>query len=121
MQDLLTIQKEKGSSEGGQGQSYYTVYFSGELDETTVEKIKGQIDPIVDDTSVKKIIFDFNELKFINSHALGFLVSIQTHLSKENRNLVIAGAYGTVMDVMTLIGLPSIIKCVKDVKEAIKQ
>ena len=82
----------------------------GEMDESTVETIKPQLDPLLNDVNVKTVIFDLRQLEYINSKGIGYLVSVHTHLSKDQRELILAGANEAVMDVISLVGLTTIIK-----------
>lgn len=92
---------------------------TGEMDETTLADVRTQVDPFLMDTNVKTIIFDVTNLNYINSKGIGYLVAVHTHLSKDQRTLVLAGASESVMDVIQLVGLTSIIRCVDTVEEAL--
>lgn len=85
------------------------VYLHGELDEVSIENLKTYVDPLLSDTNVTKIIFDFTNLEFINSKGIGYLVSVHTHLAKDGRSLAIVAAVEPVMDVISLVGLTTII------------
>ncbi|QQR83774.1 STAS domain-containing protein [Candidatus Peregrinibacteria bacterium] len=93
--------------------------FSGEMDEITLADVRTQVDPLLMDPMVKTIIFDLSELNYINSKGIGYLVAVHTHLSKDQRVLILSGATESVMDVIMLVGLPSIIRCVNTVEEAL--
>lgn len=92
---------------------------AGELDESSVDGLKAQLDPLLADTNVKVILFDFSQLEFLNSKGIGYLVSVHTHLQKDQREMIIAGATESVMDVISLVGLTTIIKYFASVDEAI--
>lgn len=85
------------------------VHLTGELDEVSVEDLKKHIDPLLEDANVLQFIFDFTNLAFINSKGIGYLVSVHTHLAKDGRTMVMAGATQEVMDVLSLVGLTNII------------
>ena len=85
------------------------VAFSGELDESNLDRARTAIDPLLNDASVKVIIFDLSTLEFINSKGIGYFVSVHTHLSKNQRKLIMVSAKEAVMDVISLVGLTSII------------
>lgn len=95
------------------------VHISGELDEVSIEQLKGAIDPLLNDTSVTQLIFDFGKLEFINSKGIGYLVSVQTHLAKDGRSMAIAAAPEPVMDVISLVGLTNIIPYHNTLEEAL--
>jgi anti-anti-sigma factor len=103
------------------GNNEYTkvVHIKGELDEVTVEKLKVQIDPLLEAGNVLQIIFDLTNLEFINSKGIGYLVSVHTHLAKDSRTMVLAGASEPVMDVISLVGLTNIIPFHATLEEAL--
>jgi len=95
------------------------VALTGEMDESSVESLKVQMDPILTDMNVKTVLFNLTQLEFINSKGIGYLVSVHTHLSKDQRSMILAGANEAVMDVISLVGLTSIIKYFNTVEEAL--
>ncbi len=95
------------------------VALKGELDEAVLDDFKTKLDPVSNDTKIQTIIFNLHDLEFINSKGIGFLVSIHTHLAKDKRHLVIVDAQEAVMDVITLVGLNSIIPYHDTLEEAI--
>lgn len=96
------------------------VHLEGELDEITTEQLQQIINPLLNDQTIKTLIFDCSGLHFINSKGIGFLVEIHTHLSKDGRVLILIGASEAVMDVISLVGLTSIIPYYETVDEAIR-
>jgi len=96
------------------------VHLSGELDEVSIEKLRTYVDPILEDKNVVKLIFDFAKLEFINSKGIGYLVSVHTHLAKDGRTLMLAGAVEPVMDVIALVGLTTIIPYYSTLSDALK-
>ena len=95
------------------------IVLKGEFDESVLEGLKTQIDPLLTDVNIKTLLFNFHDLEFINSKGIGFLVSIHTHLAKDGRKMVIADAQEAVMDVVSLVGLTSIIPYYATLDEAI--
>ncbi|MBU0727721.1 STAS domain-containing protein [Patescibacteria group bacterium] len=81
----------------------------GEFDESVLESFREQIDPILNDSKITTMVFNLKDLEFINSKGIGFIVSIHTHLAKDGRSMVICDAQEAVMDVISLVGLTSII------------
>lgn len=99
--------------------SVKVVHLNGELDEISVEQLKTQLDSLLEDTNVNQLIFDLTNLRFINSKGIGFLVSVNTDLSKDGRNMTLAGANESVMDVLSLVGLTNIIPYHATLEEAL--
>jgi len=91
----------------------------GEMDEINLEPFKQQISSISDDPNVKILLFDLSKLEFINSKGIGYFVSVHTHISKFQKFLVLTAANEAVMDVISLVGLTTIIKYFDTVEEAL--
>ena len=94
------------------------VSLKGELDESVLDSLKTQLDPILDDSNILTMILNFQDLEFINSKGIGYLVSIHTHLSKDARKMIMVAASEAVMDVISLVGLTSIIPYFATMEEA---
>lgn len=105
----------------GNSTNVKVVYLNGELEEISVAELKSQIDPILADANIHKLIFDLTKLTFINSKGIGYLVSVHTHLAKDARAMVMAGATEPVMDVISLVGLTSIIPYHVTLEEALNE
>ncbi len=92
----------------------------GELDEIGVQSLTEQIEPLLSDSEVKKLVLNLHELEFINSKGIGYLVSIHTHMAKDSRSLILVDANEPVMDVISLVGLTTIISYHSDLDSALK-
>ena len=103
----------------GKASNIKVLHIKGELDEVSIEELKKHVDPILTETGVTHMIFDFTNLEFINSKGIGYLVSVHTHLTKDGRNMAIAAASEPVMDVLSLVGLNNIIPYHATLEEAL--
>lgn len=104
MSSQLLVKLEQGNNP-----SITTASLVGELDETNMEVLKEQLTPVITNEEIKTLILNLPELTFINSKGIGFLVSIYTHFAKQKRKIVLVNASEPVMDVISLVGLTSII------------
>ena len=95
------------------------VSLTGEMDEPSLQQIHLNIDPVLDDLSVTRVIFNLADLQYINSKGIGYLVAVHSHLAKNQRKLVLVAANEPVMDVMSLVGLTSIIPHFENLEEAL--
>ncbi|MBN1258210.1 STAS domain-containing protein [Candidatus Peregrinibacteria bacterium] len=95
------------------------VVLNGELDENTLEPLKEQMAPVLNDETSKFLVFNLADLAFINSKGIGFFVFLHTHLAKAQRKLILVAAQEAVTDVMSLVGLTSVIPYFATVNEAV--
>jgi stage II sporulation protein AA (anti-sigma F factor antagonist) len=95
------------------------VIFEGELDEVSLDEVKVQMHELLNNNAVQKILLDFSKLEFINSKGIGYIVSMHTHMTKNGRQLMVADARQAVYDVISLVGLTSIIPYFETLDKAI--
>jgi len=94
------------------------VRFTGSLDATNLEQAEAVVDEQLLPGTVKKLVFDFSALEYLNSRAVGFLVSLSQKAAAAHAVLILAGLKPNVEDIITIVGLNQIIPVVKSVEEA---
>ena len=103
------------------GNDYYAIHLIGEIDVNYLPQLENTIKPITEMTQLKGIILDCKKLVFIDSKIVGFIVYLYTKLSQSDRKLIIAETNETINDIMTLVGLSTIIQFTPTFDEAVKQ
>lgn len=96
-------------------------HLSGEMDESSIESFKSSIEVYFEDANIKTIIFDLSDLEFINSKGIGYLVYVHTHLAKNSKDIILSSAKENVMDIISLVGLTTIIEYTDTLEEALKK
>ena len=51
-----------------------TVYLSGELDQRMAAPIRSEIDALLDDAHIRRLIFDLRDLEFMDSSGIGLII-----------------------------------------------
>lgn len=100
---------------------YMAVKFDGEFDKAGHGEIREELDKTVKGFSGSVIVFDFTNLKFINSEGIGYLMEIHTHLVNRDKKLVIVGMNNHVADVFKTIGISEIIPVYDTLDEFLKK
>jgi anti-anti-sigma factor len=91
----------------------------GQLDESNVdEKAKQIYDLIAQVPQNLHIILDFGELEYMNSKSIGYLTDWYTKLSEKQGSIVVAQAKPNILDILQVVGLTQLIKCVGTLDEA---
>jgi anti-anti-sigma factor len=90
--------------------SYQAVRLTGDMDKAGLDVVRGQIDQLSRNFPYQYFIFDFSGLNFINSESIGFLMMIHSHLVKIKKVLVVVSAKDHVKDVLSVIGILSVIE-----------
>ncbi len=100
-----------------EGQTYQVITFHGEFDKAGHNEIRTELDDLVKSFTGKSLIFDFSDLKFINSEGIGYLMEIHTYLIKRDMQLAFVGVVAHINDVFETIGISEIIPLFKDLPE----
>lgn len=88
---------------------YCVVNFEGNFDKFGLEKLRENIETIVEKCETKYLVFNFAKLNFINSESIGFLLTIHSRLVKKNKILVLIQAPDNIKDVLNVIGMFKIV------------
>ena len=95
------------------------VKFTGQLDESNVDEKAKIVYEIIQSTPQNlSLIFDFSGLEYMNSKSIGYLTDWYTKLSERKGSIVIAQAKSNILDILQVVGLTQLIKCVGTVEEA---
>ncbi|MFA4890817.1 MAG: STAS domain-containing protein [Candidatus Gracilibacteria bacterium] len=105
MTPTLTIKQGEANKE----KNYQIIRFIGEFDKAGHMDIKDELDAVVKDFEFKDLIFDFTDLKFINSESIGYLMEIHAHLVKREKKLILIKPDAHVKEVLKTIGIDEVI------------
>ena len=98
--------------------SYLFLHLSGEVDVDYLPTLEKQME-----APLKKVfqllIIDCQNLEFIDSKIVGYMAYLYTTLAKSKKNIVFLNVNETVNDILTLVGLTSIIPLFNSREEAL--
>jgi len=90
----------------GTHEQYRLVKFRGALDKVGLELVRKQIEELVDTVEKESaVVFDCENLEFLNSESIGFLLMLQARLLKKEKKLVLVHPSQSVKDVLEVIGM----------------
>lgn len=101
----LTIKIEE-NAEGG---DYELIKFTGDFDKAGHNEIHDSLSKAVREFTGKYLVFDFTDMRYINSEGIGYLMEVHTHLAQRDRKLIIVGLNAHVEDVFKTIGIADIV------------
>jgi len=116
MQPTLTIKTEAPNKD----KNYQIVKFVGEFDKAGYMGTKEELDSIVDKFELKDMIFDFTDLKFINSESIGYLIEVHSNLVKKDKSLVLVKPDTHVKEVLKTIGIDEVVPMYADLDSYLK-
>ena len=96
------------------------IHVAGELDETNLPQFEGAIAPLMSNPAVKVFIFNFMELRFMNSRVIGYFAYLYTTLNKDKRRIIFASYNQTIHDILTLVGLDKLVESAPTLDVAIQ-
>lgn len=96
------------------------VALKGQIDESNLAEVRDHIDPLVEDETVEAILFHFQDLEFINSRVIGYFLSLYQKMNEVEKNLAIVEANNNIMEILSLVGLTTLINHYETLAEALE-
>lgn len=113
----LIVEDVKSNTDG---KTLKIVHVSGQLDESNIdEKIKAVYQALESNPKGLNLIFDLENLEYMNSKSIGYITDIYGKLTETGGQLVIAGAKSNILDILQVVGLTQLLKTYDTVKEAL--
>lgn len=86
-----------------------TVKMFGELDQQVVESVRSRIDAVLRDTAIRNIVFDMENVTFMDSSGLGVILGRYRTVSARGGSLSIIGACDAVARILRMSGMQEFI------------
>lgn len=103
------------------GKTVKIAKFNGYLDSSNVEDSKEMFDEIIKANPTNLfLVFDFENLAYLNSRAIGCLVECYQEIEKGGGRIMIAKPVDNVRDVITVVGIDNYITLYPTVEAAIE-
>jgi stage II sporulation protein AA (anti-sigma F factor antagonist) len=93
------------------------VYFEGDFDgyaAETITALQTEIDQAVPGNT---LIFDFSKLNYLNSYAIGQLVSWHNMMNSKQGKIVIVSINKNIQDIFSVLGIGSVFSTYADLEE----
>lgn len=95
------------------------IRLKGEIDESNLDDFRQVTDQMLTDASVQKIVFNLKDLSFINSKVIGYMAAFYNQLNQASKKMVFAEASGSIMEILSLVGLTNLIEYFEQEDEAV--
>lgn len=82
-----------------------TVTLSGELDQREAADIRAQLDALLEDGQIRRLIFDLSLLRFMDSSGIGLIIGRYKRLRPRNGSVAVRGASERMCRIMDMAGL----------------
>ena len=102
-----------------QGITAKMVKFVGQLDESNVdEKAKILYQLIEQYPKNLYLLFDFDQLEYMNSKSIGYLTDWYGKVSEGQGKIAIAKPRSNILDILQVVGLTQLVNCYQTIDEA---
>jgi len=93
------------------------IYFEGDFDgyaEETIANLQSEVDQA---GSGSILIFDFTKLNYLNSYAIGQLVSWHNTMNTKQGKILVVGINKNIQDIFSVLGIGSVFKTYMNLEE----
>jgi len=95
------------------------VKVEGELDHHTADAVRERLDSLLEDPTIKHIVFDLSQLKFMDSSGIGVFIGRYKVVSQRGGTVSVACVTSQINKVFEVSGLYRIIKKYGSIEEAL--
>ena len=87
-----------------------TVRLTGELDHSVAAGIRAELDELMLDPRIRRLVFDLNELDFMDSSGIGLIIGRYKLMNRRGGKVVVACREGTVDRIFQMAGLYQLVE-----------
>jgi anti-sigma B factor antagonist len=91
------------------------------LDASQITDISSELHALIEDKQARKMVFDFEQVRFLSSQALGMLITLQKRLDAAGGTLKVAAMRNELRQVFTITKLDRLFKFFPDVETALRE
>lgn len=86
------------------------IRLSGELDHSEAARVRGEMDDLIDDTGVRRLVFDLSDLKFMDSSGIGLIIGRYKRLARRGGSVAVSGSNARIDRIFAMAGLYQLIE-----------
>ena len=90
--------------------STVTVRLEGELDHGAADKLRPEVDALIMDPSVNRLVLDLSALDFMDSAGVGFVIGRYKAMARRVGSVAVTGADRAIDRIFTMSGLYQIVE-----------
>ncbi len=85
------------------------VRVKGELDMLVADKIRQEIDSVIENKGINKLIINLEKVTFIDSSGLGLIIGRYKKITARNGKMYLVGASSSVQKILTFSGINKLV------------
>ena len=82
-----------------------TVTLSGELDQREAADIRAEVDELLEDRQIRRLIFDLSGLRFMDSSGIGLIIGRYKRMRRRNGSVAVRGVSPRMGRILDMAGL----------------
>lgn len=90
--------------------SALTVRLSGELDHDAADRMRDEIDAMIADVGIRRLVLDLEALRFMDSSGVGFVIGRCKKLARRGGTVRVANADARIRRIFEMSGLYEIVE-----------
>ena len=109
---------QRGASRGRDGSMFsydirrgtLTVRLTGELDHRMAGLVRQEVDGLLEDMRIRRLVFDLKQLDFMDSSGIGLVIGRYKRMARRGGSVAVAGPGATVDRVFQMSGLYQVVE-----------
>ncbi len=94
-------------------------YLNGELDHHSAEYTRVKIDYYIDTSISKNLVFDFENVSFMDSSGIGIIIGRHKKVSAKNGQVFLINLNTTIRKIIELSGVSKVVRVCSDLTEVL--
>ena len=90
--------------------NYTYIEFYGDIDDSVCPKYKQEISDLIENNKNKNVVFDFNEVTFIDSSGIGLILGRYNQLKSHRKKLYVINTNNQIKKLFKISGIYTIIE-----------
>ena len=87
-----------------------TVHLAGELDQREAAAIRRELDELLEDGQIRRLVFDLSRLRFMDSSGIGLIIGRYKRLRCRNGSVAVTGVDDRMNRIFDMAGLYQLIE-----------
>ena len=81
------------------------VRLAGELDHSAAERIRAELDAMIVEDGIRRLVFDLRELRFMDSSGIGLILGRYKLMSRRGGSVAVCGSNARIDRIFDMAGL----------------
>ncbi len=86
------------------------VKLTGELDQSAASRIRTELDALIADTGARRLIFDLNDLEFMDSSGIGLIIGRYKMMRRRGGSVAVLGPDARIDRIFKMAGLYQLVE-----------